>query len=406
MQGVFNASLLFLHFRLGCGTNVDHGNTASQLGQTLLELFAVIIGSGLVDLAADLLNTTLDVGCRAGTFDNRGVVLVNGHALGTAEIAQVEVFQLDTEVLGDAASTSENGNVLQHGLASVTESGSLDGADIQHATQLVDHQGGEGFTFDVLGNEEERLAALRDLLQQRQEVVQVADLLLMNQDVSVLENGLHRFLIGCEVRAEVALVELHAFHDIESGLDSLGFFNGDRAVLADLVHCVGNNGTDFRFPVGRDSGDVLYRLAVGDRNAHFTDGGYTCGNGLVDTALDVNRIGTGGDTLQALAENGLSQDGGGGGAITSDVAGLGCHFLHHLGTHVFKGILELNFLGDRDTILGDSRAAEFLVQDNVAALGAEGNLNSLGQCFDSLQERPAGRFIEFNLFSHDYLKLF
>jgi len=47
-----------------------------------------------------------------------------------------------------------------------------------------------------------------------------------------------------EVRGEVALVELHAFDHVERRLDGLGFFDGDDAFLADLVHRVGDDVAD------------------------------------------------------------------------------------------------------------------------------------------------------------------
>src|SRR6266511_3682393 len=50
----------------------------------------------------------------------------------------------------------------------------------------------------------------------------------------------------------------------------------------------------------------------------------------------------------------------------SDVGSLGSDFTNELGAHVFVRILELDFLGHGHTILGDRRAAEFLVEDDVA----------------------------------------
>src|SRR5256885_14945601 len=44
MQSVFDAGLLFLHFDLGRSADLDHGNTAGELCNTLLQLFLVEIG--------------------------------------------------------------------------------------------------------------------------------------------------------------------------------------------------------------------------------------------------------------------------------------------------------------------------------------------------------------------------
>ncbi len=86
----------------------------------------------------------------------------------------------------------EDGHVAEHRLASVAEAGGLDRADVEDAAELVDDQGGEGLAVDVLGDDQERLAGLGDLLKQGDHVAEVADLLLVEKDQRVLEDGLHR----------------------------------------------------------------------------------------------------------------------------------------------------------------------------------------------------------------------
>jgi hypothetical protein len=81
-------------------------------------------------------------------------------------------------------------------------------------------------------------------------------------------------------------------------------------------------------------------------------------DGLVDTALEVHRVHAGGNVLHAFADDGLGQHGGGGGAVTGDVGGLGSDFLDHLGAHVGELVLQFDFLGDGNAVLGDGRAAE------------------------------------------------
>ena len=81
--------------------------------------------------------------------------------------------------------------------------------------------------------------------------------------------------------------------------------------------------------------------------------------------------------LEALAEDRLGQHGRGGGAVTRDVGGLGGDLLQHLGAHVLVRVLQLDLLGDGDAVLGDRRAAELLVDDDVAALRAQRRLHGL-----------------------------
>ena len=55
----------------------------------------------------------------------------------------------------------------------------------------------------------------------------------------------------------------------------------------------------------------------------------------------------------------------------------------HLRAHVLELVLELDLLGDGDAVLGDARGAEALVEDDVAALGAERHLDRVGEDVDA-----------------------
>jgi hypothetical protein len=86
VQRVLDAGLLLLHLDLGGRADLDDGDAAGELGEALLELLAVVVGGGLLDLGADLLDAALDVGLLAGAVDDRGVVLVDRDLLGAAEV--------------------------------------------------------------------------------------------------------------------------------------------------------------------------------------------------------------------------------------------------------------------------------------------------------------------------------
>ncbi len=84
------------------------------------------------------------------------------------------------------------GDVAEHRLAAIAEAGGLHGTDVEHAAELVDDQQRQRFAFDVLGDDQQRLAGLADLLQHRHQLAQVADLLFVDQDVGVFEHAVHR----------------------------------------------------------------------------------------------------------------------------------------------------------------------------------------------------------------------
>ena len=77
------------------------------------------------------------------------------------------VFQLEAGFFADHAAAGEDGDVFEHGLAAVAEARSLDGADLERAAQLVDDEGGQGFAFDVFGDDQHGAAGLGDLLEDR-----------------------------------------------------------------------------------------------------------------------------------------------------------------------------------------------------------------------------------------------
>ena len=74
--------------------------------------------------------------------------------------------------------------------------------------------------------------------------LQIAELLLVDEDVGVLQLDAHLLGIGDEIGGEIAAVELHAFDDVELGLGGLGLLDGDDALVADLLHRLGDHLAD------------------------------------------------------------------------------------------------------------------------------------------------------------------
>ena len=83
-----------------------------------------------------------------------------------------------------------------------------------------------------------------------------AEILLADEeDVGVLEDGLHALGVGDEVRGDVALVEAHALDEVHLHAEGLGLLDGDDAVLAHLVDGLGDHLADLGVG-GRDGGDL------------------------------------------------------------------------------------------------------------------------------------------------------
>ena len=222
-----------------------------------------------------------------------------------------------------------------------------------------------------------------------QQVVDRADLAVDDQDVRVLEDRLLALGVGDEVRRQVALVELHALGELELHAEGVRLLDGDHAVLADLVDGVGDDLADGRVG-GRDGGDLGDLGLVVDLLGLALDGLDGGGDGLLDAPLEAHRAGAGGHVAQALADERLGQHGGGGGAVTGDVVGLGGDLLHELGAHVLERVVELDLAGDGHAVVGDGGGAELLLEHHVAALGAEGDLDGVGELVDAGLEAAAG----------------
>ena len=185
MHRVIDAILALLHLDLGGAADADHRNAARELGQTLLQLLAVVVRGGLLDLRLDLRYARLDVGLLAGAVDDRGVFLVDHHLLGAAEHVDRDVLELDAEIFADRLAAGQDGDVLQHGLAAIAEARRLHRRDLEAAAQLVDDERGKRLALDVLGHDQQRLAGLHHRFEQRQQFLQARQLLFVDQDVGV-----------------------------------------------------------------------------------------------------------------------------------------------------------------------------------------------------------------------------
>src|ERR1700730_1642092 len=91
---------LLFHLCLSRSTDANDGDTARELGETLLKLLPIVVGCCLLDLSADLAHAALDVFSRPFAFDDCRIIFVNCDALGAAEIIQRDLLQLYTEIFG------------------------------------------------------------------------------------------------------------------------------------------------------------------------------------------------------------------------------------------------------------------------------------------------------------------
>src|SRR5260370_31628958 len=116
VHSVLDASLLLLQLGFGRSANLDDRNAANRLGNALLELLLVVVRGGVFHLQTNLLYAAFDFGGLAGAFHDGGVVLVDRDLLGAAEIFDLHVFQLDTEIFGDGLAAGPGSYFFQPSL--------------------------------------------------------------------------------------------------------------------------------------------------------------------------------------------------------------------------------------------------------------------------------------------------
>src|SRR6266508_3661483 len=396
LKSILDAVLLLLHLGLGGSADLDHCNAAGQLRQPLLQLLAVEVRVGVLDLGLQLLDATLDRLRVAGTVDDRGRVLVDDHLPGLAELRELRVLELEAHLLGDHLGAPEDRDVLEHALAAIAEARRLDGDGCERATQLVDDDRRERLALDVLRHDQQRATGLDHLLEHGQDVLDGADLLVRDQDVRLVQDGLHALGVRDHVRRQVALVELHTLRELELETERLALLDVHDAVLAHLLDRVRDHVADLAL-TRRDAGDPsdvlltvdLLRLAL-----EVLDHGV---DGLLDAALERHRVGAGGHVLQAFADDRLCEDGRGRGAVARHVVGRRGDLAHELGALVLECVLDLDLTRDRDTVVGDGGRAELLVEHDVAPLRAKGDLDRVGEDVYAPLERAARILVELQL---------
>ena len=190
---------------------------------------------------------------------------------------------------------------------------------------------------------------------------------------------------------DVALVEAHALDEVELHAEGLALLDGDDAVVADLLERLGDHLS--RSPCRRPRWRRRWRSAPGRSSTLFEcvliESTAVDDRGL-DALLQDHRVGAGRDVAQALTDHRPREHRRGRGAVTGDVVGLLGDFLDELGADLLVRVLEVDLLGDRDAVVRDRGGAPLLLEDDVAALRAEGDADGVGELVHARLERPAG----------------
>src|SRR5690606_7324362 len=199
--------------------------------------------------------------------------------------------------------------------------GALTAAQLR-VPESVHYQRSKRLAFNILSKDQEGLLLARNCFKHGEKILHDGDLLLADENVRVIEVGLHALCIRAEVGAQVAAVELHALDDIQARLGALCLFNSDDAFLADLLHRLRKQLSDCLVAVGRHSAHLsdFVRILCGLCNLlQFL---HEISHSQVNAALDLHGVVSGRYQLGPLTENRLSKHRGRRGAVTSYVRRL------------------------------------------------------------------------------------
>src|SRR6266571_988292 len=271
--------------------------------------------------------------------------------------------------------------------------------------QVVHDQRREGFVFDFLGDDEQRPSGLRHLLQERQQVADIGDLLVVQKNIGFLQHRHLLFGVVDEIGRQVAPVELHALDYLELGLQALAVLDGDHAFFSDLLHCIRDDLADLDVRIGGNGADLGDFLAGGAGLGDLLQLLDHRDDRLVDPAFQVHRVHAGSHELHAFLHDRLRQHRGCGGAVAGDIRRFRGDFLHHLRAHVLKLVLQLDFLGDRHAVFGYRGGAIGAIEDHVAALGSEGHPDRIGENVDAREHLVARSIMKTDIFGRHVLLL-
>mmetsp|Transcript_6526 Transcript_6526/g.13820 ORF Transcript_6526/g.13820 Transcript_6526/m.13820 type:complete len:269 (+) Transcript_6526:134-940(+) len=177
--------LLILEFRLRGGSHLDPGDAAPERGHALLRLIPVEVRVGLLALPPDLSYSGLHGFLLLPVRDDGGELLGDDAPVGRPEHVCRDRVEGDADLLGDIRGAGGDGDVLEVGLPALSESRGADGHHVEHASHLVDDEGREGVARDVLGDHEDGLLRLDELLEEGHDLVDVVDLGVGDEDARV-----------------------------------------------------------------------------------------------------------------------------------------------------------------------------------------------------------------------------
>lgn len=162
-------------------------------------------------------------------------------------------------------------------------------------------------------------------------------------------------------------------------LEGLAVSYGDCAMFSNLLHKASNQFSNALVSVGWNSGNIGDHFSGFNWLASLLEVSNNDFNGVLDSATEIHGVHSCSNTFASLSEDGAGQNGGGGSSISGLIVGLLGNWFNELSTDVFEAVREFDGLGNSHTILGNFGGTEGLVNNDIASLWSEGDLDCIGE---------------------------
>ena len=211
----------------------------------------------------------------------------------------------------------------------------------------------------------------------------LANLLIGNQDIRIIQNCFHLIHISSHVCGDITSVKLHTFYQIQLCLHGLGFLDGDNAVVGNLFHRICNHLTNFIACCRNrcNSCDVVLAVDLAGSSSAMASTAHSVA--FCIPFLKMIGFAPAARLLHACADHCLCQNSCGCGAVTCNVIGLCCNFFYQLCTHVLECIFQLDLFCDGHTIVGDQRSTVGFIQYYVSSLRSKGYSDGICQLINA-----------------------
>mmetsp|Transcript_169156 Transcript_169156/g.543745 ORF Transcript_169156/g.543745 Transcript_169156/m.543745 type:complete len:524 (+) Transcript_169156:150-1721(+) len=321
LQSIIVTQFFVVHLCLRRSSDLDLRYATAECRDAVGELFLVVTAVCVVHLAIQLLDAHLHLLRLGAVADDDRPLLFDDDTLAGSQLLHGGIGQGHAELRVDEHSTGGDCNVLQDGGFPVAEGRRLDGDDVQDAALLVEDKRLQRLAGDVVGDDENRLLGLKQLLQQVDDVVHIRQLLVSHQDPGFFQLGNESLSICDEIGRNVAAIDGHALGELDLIDQDLRLLDHDIAGVADSLPRLGDVRAHFRVAAGADRGDVekvasLY--GCGDP----LDLGRDEGRSGLHTLQHQYRVEASHHSLHAILDHCLGQDSGSGGAVASVGLGL------------------------------------------------------------------------------------